>query len=163
MSFIVNACSTHYSVISPIYRTKTTVWDFGDSGWKMSVWGMNHKHRWVELWPSIPLCHAGESWVLADDSLVFIGWAKHPMSSADRRLLVSSGASHPRDITDKVVLYALEKRIVPPQASLGQNFELDGLKWTDTGIVVVALPTRGGAGFDKPLSIPIDALIRNTH
>ncbi len=76
---------------------------------------------------------------------------------------MSLAASPPIDITDKVIAYASEERLIPPQASLGQNFELDGLKWTDTGIVVVALPTRGGAGFDKPLSINIDALIRNTH
>lgn len=119
-------CSSSTDSISAGYRLETRVWGLGDTGWKISLWGLDERGRWREVWPSL----GGEGqklWLVSGDSVLFIGWAKKPTGVGDKRLLVTTKGASAIDLTDVVVASGKAKGLIPVRAQVGKDFALNGL------------------------------------
>src|SRR4051812_8801954 len=111
LAYSTGCSRSHITSISEAYRLRSVVVGFGDGGWTISLEGHPNK-QWLVLWPSLPVCDEGRTWIFHGNDLVFVGWSKRPIGPADRRLLITRKAGPPADLTDKVVaLCGLERRI----------------------------------------------------
>jgi hypothetical protein len=150
--FLCGCISTNTTPINQHYEKRSIIWELGDTGGKIALWGRPEGGRWREIWPAIPMSTFGKARIERGADLIFIGFDKSDASK--RRVLITFNAGPVVDLSPEIFSAAVEARLIGENWKSGFDFVFDGLRQNEDQIFAVLTPAYG-ASFGGRLAIEV--------